>query len=277
MAAAQLVRVQCGGPLLHLPQPQSEADYALRRLDHVWQDGGAYALLGPSGCGKTTLLRMIAGLTEPTEGAIRFGERDVTRVSPNKRNVGMVFQSYALWPHMTVRDNLAFGLRLRKTDAATIASRVAEAAAVLGLEPLLDRYPRALSGGQRQRVAMGRAIVRRSGLFLFDEPLSNLDPALRTQVRVDIRKQHDRLGATSVYVTHDQVEAMTLADLLFVLDGGVEGAVARVGKKHGYGEAEEGFAGAGPGAVLLLVGEEALAGGDVEPVAHGLTLPTGPA
>jgi ABC-type sugar transport system ATPase subunit len=183
---------------------------------------GAFAVLvGPSGCGKSTLLRLIAGLEEVSTGTICFGDRDVTSLAPRDRDIAMVFQSYALYPHMTVRDNLAFGLKLRKEDPAVIRERVDEAAKVLGLEPLLDRHPRALSGGQRQRVAMGRAIVRRSKLFLFDEPLSNLDPALRNQVRVDIRRLHDKLGATSVYVTHDQVEAMTLADRLFVLEGGL--------------------------------------------------------
>ncbi|MCH9685029.1 MAG: sn-glycerol-3-phosphate ABC transporter ATP-binding protein UgpC [Deltaproteobacteria bacterium] len=182
---------------------------------------GAFAVLvGPSGCGKSTLLRLIAGLEEVSGGRIMFGERDVTDLPPRDRDLAMVFQSYALYPHMTVRQNLAFGLELRKEDPAVIRERVDEAAGMLGLEPLLDRHPRALSGGQRQRVAMGRAIVRRSSLFLFDEPLSNLDPALRNQVRVDIRRLHDKLGATSVYVTHDQVEAMTLADRLFVLEGG---------------------------------------------------------
>jgi multiple sugar transport system ATP-binding protein len=183
---------------------------------------GAFAVLvGPSGCGKSTLLRLLAGLEEADGGSIRFGDRDVTRVPPRDRDIAMVFQSYALYPHLTVRDNLAFGLKLRKTDQAEIDRRVAEVSEMLGLGPLLDRLPRALSGGQRQRVAMGRAIVRRPSLFLFDEPLSNLDAALRAQVRVDIRKLHDRLGATSVYVTHDQVEAMTLADVMFVLNKGV--------------------------------------------------------
>ncbi|MEM7152326.1 MAG: sn-glycerol-3-phosphate ABC transporter ATP-binding protein UgpC [Myxococcota bacterium] len=182
---------------------------------------GAFAVLvGPSGCGKSTLLRLIAGLEQVTTGTIHFGDRDVTSASPRDRDLAMVFQSYALYPHMTVRDNLAFGLKLRKEDPRVIEERVAEAAGMLGLEALLDRHPRALSGGQRQRVAMGRAIVRRSSLFLFDEPLSNLDPALRNQVRVDIRRLHDQADATSVYVTHDQVEAMTLADQLFVLEGG---------------------------------------------------------
>jgi sn-glycerol 3-phosphate transport system ATP-binding protein/multiple sugar transport system ATP-binding protein len=184
-------------------------------------EGSFAVLVGPSGCGKSTLLRLLAGLESADTGSIKFGDRDVTRIEPRDRDIAMVFQSYALYPHLTVRENLAFGLKLRKTDAAEIEKRVAEASEVLGLGPLLDRLPKALSGGQRQRVAMGRAIVRRPSLFLFDEPLSNLDAALRSQVRVDIRKLHDRLNATSVYVTHDQVEAMTLADVLFVLNKGV--------------------------------------------------------
>ncbi|MFS8069456.1 MAG: ABC transporter ATP-binding protein [Byssovorax sp.] len=183
---------------------------------------GAFAVLvGPSGCGKSTLLRLLAGLEIADQGSIHFGDREVTRLEPRDRDISMVFQSYALYPHLTVRENLAFGLKLRKADPKEIEERVAEASEMLGLGPLLDRLPKALSGGQRQRVAMGRAIVRRSSLFLFDEPLSNLDAALRAQVRVDIRKLHDRLGTTSVYVTHDQVEAMTLADVLFVLNKGV--------------------------------------------------------
>jgi multiple sugar transport system ATP-binding protein len=184
-------------------------------------EGSFAVLVGPSGCGKSTLLRLLAGLEQADGGTIRFGDRDVTKLEPRDRDIAMVFQSYALYPHLTVRENLAFGLKLRKADPAEIDKRVAEASEMLGLGVLLDRYPRALSGGQRQRVAMGRAIVRRSSLFLFDEPLSNLDAALRSQVRVDIRKLHDRLGATSVYVTHDQVEAMTLADILFILNKGV--------------------------------------------------------
>ncbi len=193
----------------------------LHEIDAEIPSGSFAVLVGPSGCGKSTLLRLVAGLEEVTTGTIRFGERDVTSLAPRDRDIAMVFQSYALYPHMTVRDNLAFGLQLRKESPAVIAERVEEAAKILGLGKLLDRHPRALSGGQRQRVAMGRAIVRRSKLFLFDEPLSNLDPALRNQVRVDIRRLHDQLGATSVYVTHDQVEAMTLADRLFVLEGGL--------------------------------------------------------
>ncbi|RYE90654.1 MAG: sn-glycerol-3-phosphate ABC transporter ATP-binding protein UgpC [Myxococcales bacterium] len=182
--------------------------------------GGFCVLVGPSGCGKSTLLRCLAGLEEPTSGQILLGGRDVTAAEPRDRDIAMVFQSYALYPHLSVRDNLAFGLKMRRTAPDEIARRVAKASSQLGLDPLLDRLPRQLSGGQRQRVAMGRAIVRQPQLFLFDEPLSNLDAALRSQVRVEIRKLHDELGATSVYVTHDQVEAMTLADVMVVLNRG---------------------------------------------------------
>ncbi len=183
-------------------------------------DGSFAVLVGPSGCGKSTLLRLIAGLETADRGTIRMGDRDVTRLPPRERDVAMVFQSYALYPHLTVRDNLAFGLRLKKTAQAEIDERLGEVSEMLGIGHLLDRMPRELSGGQRQRVAMGRAIVRRPAVFLFDEPLSNLDAALRAQVRVDIRRLHQKLETTSVYVTHDQVEAMTLADVMFVLNGG---------------------------------------------------------
>jgi len=180
-------------------------------------DGEFAVLVGPSGCGKSTLLRLLAGLESPTTGSIKFGDKEVSKLQPRDRDVAMVFQSYALYPHLTVRGNLGFGLKLRKEPPDEIAKRVAEVSEMLGLGELLDRMPKALSGGQRQRVAMGRAIVRRPSLFLFDEPLSNLDAALRAQVRVDIRKLHQQLGTTSVYVTHDQVEAMTLADVMFIL------------------------------------------------------------
>jgi sn-glycerol 3-phosphate transport system ATP-binding protein/multiple sugar transport system ATP-binding protein len=183
-------------------------------------DGSFAVLVGPSGCGKSTLLRLLAGLEKPSGGSIRFDEREVSSLQPRERNIAMVFQSYALYPHLSVRDNLAFGLKLSKTPKPDIAKRVGEVSEMLGLGKLLERKPSELSGGQRQRVAMGRAIVRRPSLFLFDEPLSNLDAALRAQVRVDIKKLHAELGTTSVYVTHDQVEAMTLADKMFVLNGG---------------------------------------------------------
>ena len=193
----------------------------LKGIDLHVPDGALTVLVGPSGCGKSTLLRTLAGLERPDSGEIRIGDRDVTQLEPRDRDIAMVFQSYALYPHLTVRENLAFGLKLRGTEQSEIDKRIAEVAPQLKLETLLDRLPRALSGGQRQRVAMGRAIVRRPSLFLFDEPLSNLDAALRGEVRVEIRRLHDRLGATMVYVTHDQVEAMTLADQLVVLNGGV--------------------------------------------------------
>ncbi len=183
-------------------------------------DGELLVLVGPSGCGKSTLLRCIAGLDEPTRGRIEIGGVDVTRKEPRERDIAMVFQSYALYPHLTVRENLAFGLKMRKTPRAEIESRVNEAAAMLGLETLLERTPRQLSGGQRQRVAMGRAVVRRPRAFLFDEPLSNLDASLRGQMRVELMRLHQRLSATMIYVTHDQVEAMTLADRIAVLDRG---------------------------------------------------------
>jgi ABC-type sugar transport system ATPase subunit len=189
-------------------------------------DGEFLVLVGPSGCGKSTLLRCIAGLEELTRGSIFMDGADISRAEPRDRDIAMVFQSYALYPHLSVRDNLAFGLRMRKTPAAEIARRVDEAAAMLGLGPLLERRPAQLSGGQRQRVAMGRAVVRRPKVFLFDEPLSNLDAALRGQMRVELKRLHQKLGATMVYVTHDQVEAMTLADRIAVLH---QGALMQVG------------------------------------------------
>ena len=193
----------------------------LRGVDLDIAEGKFAVLVGPSGCGKSTLLRLVAGLEEVDGGTIELAGRDVTHEPPRARDVAMVFQSYALYPHLSVRDNLAFGLKLRGSAAREIDQRIREASAMLGLDELLDRLPKQLSGGQRQRVAMGRAIVRRPAIFLFDEPLSNLDAALRAEVRVDIRRLHDRLGATTLYVTHDQVEAMTLADTLWVMNGGL--------------------------------------------------------
>ncbi len=183
-------------------------------------DGDFVVLVGPSGCGKSTLLRMIAGLEEVTSGDILIGDRRVNHLSPNERDIAMVFQSYALYPHKTVEANMGFALKLRKTDKAEVKRRVTEAAEILGLTPYLNRFPRALSGGQRQRVAMGRAIVRDPQVFLFDEPLSNLDAKLRVQMRTEIRELHLRLKTTTVYVTHDQIEAMTMADKIVVLNGG---------------------------------------------------------
>lgn len=184
------------------------------------EDGEFIVLVGPSGCGKSTLLRMVAGLEEITVGEVTIGDRIVNRLEPSERDIAMVFQNYALYPHMSVRENMAYGLKNRRTPRAEIEARVAEAARMLELGPYLDRKPRALSGGQRQRVAMGRAIVRQPAAFLFDEPLSNLDAKLRVSMRGEIRKLQRRLGTTSLYVTHDQLEAMTLADRLVVLNGG---------------------------------------------------------
>jgi ABC-type sugar transport system ATPase subunit len=208
--------------MLNLRQIQKAygAQPVLRGVDLSVREGELVVLVGPSGCGKSTLLRTIAGLEVPDAGSVSIAGRDVTALPPKDRDVGMVFQSYALYPHLTVRENLAFGLTLRRESPARIAERVDEASSMLGLSPLLDRYPRQLSGGQRQRVAMGRALVRRPRLFLFDEPLSNLDAALRAEVRIEIKRLHARLGATMIYVTHDQVEAMTLADRLVVLNQG---------------------------------------------------------
>ncbi|MBI1245007.1 MAG: sn-glycerol-3-phosphate ABC transporter ATP-binding protein UgpC [Alphaproteobacteria bacterium] len=183
-------------------------------------DGSFTVLLGPSGCGKSTLLRMIAGLEHISEGTIAIGPRVVNEIEPSERDIAMVFQNYALYPHMSVYDNMAYGLRNRGTPQPEIEKRVAEAARMLAIEPFLQRKPRALSGGQRQRVAMGRAIVREPAVFLFDEPLSNLDAKLRVQMRLEIRKLHNRLRATSIFVTHDQVEAMTLADQVVVMNVG---------------------------------------------------------
>jgi multiple sugar transport system ATP-binding protein len=184
-------------------------------------DGEFVVLVGPSGCGKSTLLRMIAGLEEITKGEIAIGGQVVNRVPPKERDIAMVFQNYALYPHMKVYDNLAFSLKLRKADPGLVRERVQRAAEILGLVEFLERYPRQLSGGQRQRVAMGRAIVRDPQVFLFDEPLSNLDAKLRVQMRAEIKELHQRLKTTSVYVTHDQIEAMTMADRIVVMHEGI--------------------------------------------------------
>ena len=186
-------------------------------IDLEIADGEFCVFVGPSGCGKSTLLRMVAGLEETTEGTMKIGARDVTRMDPSERGVAMVFQTYALYPHMTVRENMGFGLKMNKHPKAEIDQKVAEATRILKLEPYLDRKPAALSGGQRQRVSIGRAIVRGPEVFLFDEPLSNLDAELRVEMRVEIARLHKEIGATMIYVTHDQVEAMTLADKIVVL------------------------------------------------------------
>ena len=184
------------------------------------EDGEFMVLVGPSGCGKTTALRMVAGLEDITEGRLLIGERVVNHVPSRDRDIAMVFQSYALYPHLSVYDNIGFSLKLKKMDKKEIDRRVNDAARLLGLDPYLDRKPRALSGGQRQRVAMGRAIVREPAAFLMDEPLSNLDAKLRVQTRAEIKKLQDDLGTTTIYVTHDQVEAVTLGDRIAVMRAG---------------------------------------------------------
>ena len=199
---------------------------AVRSVSLHVPDGAFCVLVGPSGCGKSTLLRMVAGLETITSGTVSLNHAVVNQLEPSQRDIAMVFQNYALYPHMRVYDNIAYGLRNRGTPEHEIATRVAEAARILGLEDLLDRKPRALSGGQRQRVAMGRAIVRKPQVFLFDEPLSNLDAKLRVQMRVEIRKLQKALGITALYVTHDQIEAMTMSDLLVVMN---KGAIEQAG------------------------------------------------
>ncbi|WP_457584471.1 ABC transporter ATP-binding protein [Ensifer canadensis] len=191
------------------------------------EDGEFVTLVGPSGCGKSTLLRMLAGLEDISGGQIRIGGRVVNDIAPKERDIAMVFQSYALYPHMTVAENMGFALKLKGQDKAAIQRRVKEAADILALEPLLDRLPKQLSGGQRQRVAMGRAIVRHPQVFLFDEPLSNLDAKLRVTMRAEIKDLHQRLKTTTVYVTHDQIEAMTMADRIVVMRGGVVEQIGR--------------------------------------------------
>jgi multiple sugar transport system ATP-binding protein len=189
-------------------------------------DGEFVVFVGPSGCGKSTALRMVAGLEDITRGKLFIGDEVVNDMSPRDRDVAMVFQNYALYPHMNVRDNMAFALKLRKVEGGEIDHRVKEAAKILGLEEFLDRKPKALSGGQRQRVALGRAIVRNPNAFLMDEPLSNLDAKLRVQTRTEISKLHNRIGTTTIYVTHDQTEAMTMADRIVLLKGGVVQQIA---------------------------------------------------
>ncbi len=193
---------------------------AVETTNFTIQDGEFVVLVGPSGCGKSTLLRMIAGLEDITEGTLKIGDRVVNDVDPADRDIAMVFQNYALYPHMTVRKNIGYGLKNRGTPASEIAAKVEDAARMLNLTEYLDRKPAQLSGGQRQRVAMGRAVVRDPALFLFDEPLSNLDAKLRNQMRIEIKALQRRLGTTAVYVTHDQVEAMTMADRIIVLNAG---------------------------------------------------------
>jgi len=201
--------------------------FALKPVTMTWRQGGAYALLGPSGCGKTTLLRAVAGLAELDAGRILLGQTDITTVPAEARNIAMVFQDYALYPHMTVRNNLAFGLKRHRVPRDEIARRIERVVSMLGIAALLERKPHQLSGGQQQRVALGRAIVREPALFLMDEPLSNLDAQIRANTRAELKQLQRRLGVTTLYVTHDQLEAMTLADRLAVMN---QGRLEQVGR-----------------------------------------------
>jgi multiple sugar transport system ATP-binding protein len=236
-------------------------------------DGEFVTLVGPSGCGKSTLLRMIAGLEKISGGTIAIGDRVVNAIAPKERDVAMVFQNYALYPHMTVAENMAFSLMLKNVPKAEIAANVERAAEILGLTPLLARYPRQLSGGQRQRVAMGRAIVRDPQVFLFDEPLSNLDAKLRVQMRAEIKELHQRLKTTTVYVTHDQIEAMTMADKIVVMNDGV---VEQIGAPlELYDQPNNLFVASfiGSPAMNLLRGEIAANGSPAFQGAGGISLP----
>jgi multiple sugar transport system ATP-binding protein len=250
---------------------------AVRRVSLRVEDGEFLVLVGPSGCGKTTLLRMIAGLDEATGGALSIGDRRVDDLPPADRDLAMVFQNYALYPHMTVRRNMAFALELRKVPKAEIERRVGDTAETLGLRDLLERRPKELSGGQRQRVALGRAIVRQPQAFLFDEPLSNLDARLRIQMRAELKRLHRRLRTTSIYVTHDQEEAMTLGDRVVVMK---DGAIQQVGRPLDVYERPAnrfvaGFMGMPP--MNLIPGRIAAAGFDGAGLRIPLTAPAGPA
>jgi multiple sugar transport system ATP-binding protein len=243
---------------------------AVDGVDLTVGDGEFMVLVGPSGCGKTTLLRMIAGLEDVSAGIIRIGDRDVTEVAARDRDVAMVFQNYALYPHMTARQNLGYGLRMRKTPKGEIQKRVDEVARMLGLDELLDRRPAALSGGQRQRVAMGRAIVREPTAFLMDEPLSNLDAKLRVDMRAQLARLHDRLGITTVYVTHDQVEAMTLGHRVAVMR---DGRIQQVDEPQVlYREPANLFVGAFIGSPSMNLVEATLDGDTVSFAGHMLPL-----
>ena len=241
-------------------------------IDLEINDGEFCVFVGPSGCGKSTLLRMVAGLEETTEGAMHIGSKDVTRMDPSQRGVAMVFQTYALYPHMTVRDNMGFGLKMNGHPKAEIEAKVAEATRILKLEEYLDRKPAALSGGQRQRVSIGRAIVRGPEVFLFDEPLSNLDAELRVEMRVEIARLHKEIGATMIYVTHDQVEAMTLADKIVVLRKGI---IEQVGAPMElYRDPDNKFVAGFIGSPAMNFLDGKVVNDGVEVPALGLTIPT---
>ncbi|MFT5271500.1 MAG: lactose/L-arabinose transport system ATP-binding protein [bacterium] len=240
-------------------------------IDLEIKDGEFCVFVGPSGCGKSTLLRMVAGLEETTEGKMHIGNRDVTRLDPSLRGVAMVFQTYALYPHMTVKDNMGFGLKMNGFPKPEIEAKVAEATRILKLEDYLDRKPAALSGGQRQRVSIGRAIVRGPEVFLFDEPLSNLDAELRVEMRVEIARLHKEIGATMIYVTHDQVEAMTLADKIVVLRKGI---IEQVGAPMElYRDPDNKFVAGFIGSPAMNFLNGTVVDGGVEVPALGMTIP----
>jgi len=240
-------------------------------VDLAIEDGEFCVFVGPSGCGKSTLLRMVAGLEDTTGGAIRIGQRDVTRLDPSDRGVAMVFQTYALYPHMSVEENMGFGLKMTGHPAAEIRAKVAEASRILKLDEYLKRKPAALSGGQRQRVAIGRAIVRGPEVFLFDEPLSNLDAELRVEMRVEIARLHKEIGATMIYVTHDQVEAMTMADKIVVLR---LGTIEQVGAPMDlYRDPDNRFVAGFIGSPAMNFLDGTVKGGAVEVPALGASVP----
>jgi ABC-type sugar transport system ATPase subunit len=246
---------------------------AVAGLDFEIEDGSFVSLVGPSGCGKSTALRMIAGLEEPTSGRLLFDDRDVTELEPRDRDIAMVFQSYALYPHMSVRENLEYGLRKRRVPAAERDQRVARVAAMLHIEPFLDRKPRQLSGGQRQRVALGRALIRDPQVFLLDEPLSNLDAKLRVHMRAELATLHARLGTTMIYVTHDQLEAMTLSDRIVVMNQGI---VQQIGApEEVYARPANRFVAEfiGTPSMNLMAGELAEEGGKTRFRRDGVTVP----
>jgi sn-glycerol 3-phosphate transport system ATP-binding protein len=264
----------------HVAKSYDGKTFVLHDVDVDVGDGEFVVIVGPSGCGKTTLLRMVAGLESVTSGEIRIGERVINNLEPKDRNIAMVFQNYALYPHMSVYDNMAYGLRIRGTSKAEIRTRVEKAANILELQSFLGRKPRELSGGQRQRVAMGRAIVREPAVFLFDEPLSNLDAKLRVQMRSEIQSLHSRLRTTSLYVTHDQVEAMTLADRAIVMN---KGNVEQIGTPSEIYDSPAtlfvaNFIGSPPMNLLsgrITDGAFAVEGGPVLPLPRSVTAPQG--
>lgn len=224
-----MATVQLKNITKHYGSPKKPGPLVLHGIDIEINEGEFIVVVGPSGCGKSTLLRLIAGLETCSSGSIFIGDRDVTHLEPAQRDIAMVFQNYALYPHMTVRQNMAYGVKLAKMPSDEIEKRIQETAKMLDITQHLDKKPNELSGGQRQRVAMGRAIVRHPKLFLFDEPLSNLDAKLRTSTRLEIRRRHNEIGITSLYVTHDQTEAMTLADRIIIMNGGI---VEQFGTPH---------------------------------------------